>query len=138
MESATHFTSLHFTHPAAIDSTENTNKSTPITYTTSINPTTPLIHRHFLPYSHLTSLTRAMTDYSKWDDMAREEERAEQLEKERKRHENREKYYRDQEERKVKYMKEQEAKKVSHDTANKRQPERNHTPARYMLHVITC
>lgn len=79
-----------------------------------------------------------MTDYSKWDDMAREEERAEQLEKERKRHENREKYYRDQEERKVKYMKEQEAKKVSADTTNTRQPEgttRLHVTCYMLLHA---
>jgi cation transport ATPase len=51
-----------------------------------------------------------MTDYSRWEALAREEELEEQREKERKRAANREKYYKEQEERKVKHQQEQEAK----------------------------
>src|SRR4051812_47149018 len=43
-----------------------------------------------------TPTTQVMADYSKWDAMAREEEAAEQREKELKRVQNREKYYKDQ------------------------------------------
>lgn len=51
-----------------------------------------------------------MADYSKWDQLAREEEAAEKAEKEAKRNANRESYYKSQEEKKAKWDKEQAAK----------------------------
>lgn len=45
-----------------------------------------------------------MADYSKWDALAREQDLQELREKEAKRQENRDKYYRDQEERKKKFI----------------------------------
>jgi len=52
-----------------------------------------------------------MADYSKWDQLAREEEAAERREREAKRADNRARYFKEQEEKKLKYHQEQEAKK---------------------------
>lgn len=52
-----------------------------------------------------------MADYSKWDQLARDEEEEEKREKERKREENKARYFKQQEEKQKKYKAEQEAKK---------------------------
>ena len=51
-----------------------------------------------------------MADYSKWDQMARDEDAAEQRAKELKRAQNRNNYFKEQEEKKIKYMQEQKEK----------------------------
>lgn len=52
-----------------------------------------------------------MTDYSKWDALAREEDAEEAREKAARREANKARYMREQEERRQKYLQEQEAKK---------------------------